>query len=337
VIVLTAAAVAAGAILVGATSWDIALTVLHPGARGPISYRANRAAWALVRAMSVRLDSRRLLSFAGPLAMGVNVVLWVAVLWLGFALVYVPFEAVYDALYISGQSLTTVGFGDIVAEADALRAISAFESAAGLGAFTAAIAYVLSVYPLVTAIRASALHVADMGIDGPEGATRVIATGGSIELAAQLRAMTESHEHIRRFQILYYFESGDTNESLGRLLRAGCATYLVLRWGIDAARVPVAGVYAPAYERALDRLLTDFETDYVGGRRRQLESPEGLEGQEAKEALERIREAVRRAAPELVAYGEAGLEDLDRFLARAQSVTSAFAREHRQREIPIVG
>ena len=336
-IVLTAAAVAAGAVLVAAIGWDIALTVLHPGARGPLSYRANRAIWALVRALSAWLDSRRLLSFAGPLAMGANVVMWVSVLWLGFALVYFPFEAAYDALYISGQSLTTAGFGDIVAEADAIRAISAFESGAGLGAFTAAIAYVLSVYPLVTAIRANALHVADLGIDGPEGATRVIATGGSSELAAQLRAMTESHEHLRRFQILYYFESGDENESLSRLLRAGCATYLVLRWGIDSARVPAAGVYGPAYERALNRLFSDLESDYVGGRRRHVESPEGLEEDEAAEILNEIRQGVRRAAPELVAYGEDGLEDLDRFLARAQAVTSAFAREHRQREVPIVG
>ncbi|CAN5558208.1 hypothetical protein BH20ACT18_BH20ACT18_05860 [soil metagenome] len=193
---------------------------------------------------------------------------------LGFALVYLPFEAAYDALYISGQSLTTVGFGDIVAQADALRAISAFESGAGLGAFTAAIAYVLSVYPLVTAILSNALRVADLGIDGPEGAARVIATGGSVEFADQLRAMIESHEHLRRFQILYYFESGDENESLSRLLRAGCATSFVLRWGMNPARVPAAGAYAPGYEPAPHRLFTDLESDYVGGRRRRGEPGE---------------------------------------------------------------
>lgn len=56
-----------------------------------------------------------------------------------------------------------------------------------------------------------------------------------------------------------------------------------------------------------------------------------------QDALERIRQGVRRAAPELVAYGEGDLEELNRFLVRSQAVRSAFAREHRQRETAIVG
>ena len=56
-----------------------------------------------------------------------------------------------------------------------------------------------------------------------------------------------------------------------------------------------------------------------------------------QEALERIRQGVRRAAPELVAYGEDDLEELNRFLVPSQAVTSAFARKHRQRETAIVG
>ncbi len=68
-----------------------------------------------------------------------------------------------------------------------------------------------------------------------------------------------------------------------------------------------------------------------------MQSPENLDEEEAREALERIRQGVRRADPELVAYGEDDLEELNRFLVPSQAVTSAFARKHRQRETAIVG
>ena len=68
-----------------------------------------------------------------------------------------------------------------------------------------------------------------------------------------------------------------------------------------------------------------------------MQSPENLDEEEAREALERIRQGVRRADPELVAYGEDDLEELNRFLVPSQAATSAFARKHRQRETAIVG
>lgn len=60
---------------------------------------------------------------------------WLVAVWLRFALIYLPsIEAfayapsvrfgerdLVDALYVSGVSLTTVGFGDVVAASDALR------------------------------------------------------------------------------------------------------------------------------------------------------------------------------------------------------------------------
>ena len=318
-------------------SWDIALTVLHPAARGPLSYRANRWTWGVVRRVSFRFGGRRLLSYAGPLAMGVNVVGWVTGLWLGFALIYLTAESLYGALYVSGEALTTVGFGDQVAGTRVLRMIASVEAGAGLGAFTAAIAYVLSVYPLVTEVRADALHLADLEMDEPAGAARVVALAGEVELSAQLRALTKGHEHVRRFPILYYFESGDEDETLTTLLRSGCATCLILGWGFDHARLPAAAIYAPAFEQSLDRLLTDLENDWIGGRARRFEPPGELPPHAARDALGAIRAAVRATSPELVAEGDEGLDHLDRFLARAEAVLAAFAREHGQRAASLTG
>jgi hypothetical protein len=266
--------VIAGAAIVASVGWDIALTLLHPAARGPLSDRANRLAWLLVRATS---RTRRTLSYAGPLAIAANMLMWVLGLWLGFALVYASEFEFADALYKSGEALTTVGFGDVGFEPEWLRYVAVFEAAGGFGAFTAAIAYVLSVYPLVTAIRASALF-----------ASLSAEAGDTSQAAGLTQRVIESHEHVKRFPVLYYFESGDEAESMTTLLKAGVAMSVALREsGDDMRAVPL--------ERALSRLFDDLERDYIGG-----------QGTEPDSAAERT------------------------FLAHAERVISAFAREHRQ-------
>ena len=267
--------IAAGALIVALVGWDIALTLLHPAARGPLGNRANRWAWRLVRAAS---RSRRVLSYAGPLAIAANMLMWVFALWLGFALVYWSGMNFGDAAYKSGEALTTVGFGDVEFDPEWLRYVGVFEAAGGLGAFTAAIAYVLSVYPLVTAIRASALF-----------ASLTAEAGDTSQAALLTRRVIESHEHVKRFPVLYYFESGDADESIATLLKAAVTTCIRLREAGDEVR-------AAPLERALNRLFDDLERDYIGGSR----------------------------PAEVAAADRAG------FLARAESVIGAFAREHRQ-------
>jgi hypothetical protein len=224
--------------------WDIALTLLHPAARGPVGDRANRWAWRLVRAVS---RSRRVLSYAGPLAMAAHMLLWVAGLWLGFTLVYASGMEFDEALYKSGEALTTVGFGDVEFDPEWLRYVAVFEAAGGLGAFTAAIAYVLSVYPLVTAIRASALF-----------ASLSAEAGDTSQAPVLTQHLIESHEHVKRFPVLYYFESGDEAESMTTLLRASVSMCIALQEAGDEPR-------AVPLERALTRLLDDLERDYIGG------------------------------------------------------------------------
>jgi hypothetical protein len=336
---LTVLSVVAGALLVLFVALDVGLTVLHPSARGRLSYAANRATWRLVHAASRRLFRGRMLSYAGPLAMAANVAAWITTLWVGFALIYLPFVGDFpssspfgsrglpEALYASGASLTTVGFGDLVPSTDLLRIVSVIEAGAGLGVFTAAITYVLSVYPLVTAIRASALRLADLGVTEPDGAV-LVARNGHSELAQMTTEVVSSHENLRRFPILYYFESGNEDESLATLLRAGATMCIVLQWGVRHDRLEAAAVYGPAVERGATRMFEDLERDYVGGRRRKLEPPDALEPRDAAARYRRLQEYVESAAPELRRDDDTPPEGFGGFVARAESLLNAFAHEH---------
>jgi hypothetical protein len=237
--------IAAGGAVVIAIGWDIALTLLHPSARGPISYVCNRSAWNAVRALS---RSHRSLSFAGPAAMWASMITWVFGLWFGHALIYASAMSLGDALYTSGEALTTVGFGQIEFDPEWLRYVAIAEAAGGLGTFTAVIAYVLSVYPLVSRVRASSLF-----------AGLTVQAGDLAQTPVITRRLIEVHEDVKRFQVLYYFESGDEGESIATLLKSATVACIKLReTGNDTLAEPL--------ERALSRLFDDLEHDFIGGR-----------------------------------------------------------------------
>ncbi len=327
-------------------AWDIVLTLLHPMARGPISYMANRATWRAARWASLHVLGGRGLSHAGPLAVVTNVLAWVIGMWMGYALVYLPSVEAFsydpttpfaqkgamEALYVSGAALTTVGFGDVVATGELLRLFTVAEAATGFGVLSAAIAFVLALHPLVTQLRSTGLQLADSGALAPGGAARLLEQAGPSELALVLRQLTESHENVRRFPVLYYFESGNRNESLSALVRGSTLLLVALRCGQGRDGGP-ASVYAEALEKAIGRLLEDLQRDFVGGRRRKL-------GQLplADDTGQRLREVCSFLSPhDFEPNPEDAVPDgLDDLVAQAEAVLGAVAVEHGHDAAPIL-
>jgi hypothetical protein len=342
----TIAMVTAGVCLLALGLWDTALTVLHPARRGPMSAAIGRVTWRVLRAVS-RRPGGRLLTFAGPLAMAAGFMSWVTSLWVGFALIYLPFiaEFIYitpatfgppglpEALYVSGVALTTVGFGDVVAATDTMRLVTVAQSASGLAAITAAIAYVLSVYPLVTKQRSAALRVSDLGLTDPGQVVRVLVQAGPSVLIGLQRALIEAHQDVTRFPVLYDFHPDRPEESTGRLLEAGIMVCLVLRWGVrpDAPGLPV--VLGPALETTVRRVADDYDANYLAGREARAWQP----GPAATaERLRRLRTAVAGAAPGLEATGAEVPADFAAMLAWADARLDRLARAHRTVERPLL-
>lgn len=299
--IVAGAAVIAGTFLGLVVMVDIVLTVLHPEARGPLSHRVDTAAWRGVRTLA-RLSGRsRLLAHAGPLAVLGTVLTWILGLLLAFALVYVPYidgfardegigfdgPAFVRSLYVSGVALTTVGFGDVVATTNPLRLATTAQAGAGLATFTAAIAYVLSLYPLVAAHRSTALRVNDLRLHYPDGAAAVAIAEDHSEIETLEADLTELHQDLRRFPVLYYFDAQDDAETPMRLLHGALVLLLTLRWGLDADATSPRRQQAVALTTTLTRLMDDFEDEYLG------ETDESNEGADAgRRALATVRAAV---------------------------------------------
>ena len=73
---------------------DVVVTVFYPdGHGGPITRTQIRAVWRLFRTVGVRKDGQprdKLLEWCGPVAALSSILSWVALLVLGFALLYYP-------------------------------------------------------------------------------------------------------------------------------------------------------------------------------------------------------------------------------------------------------
>ncbi len=339
-------AVVIGSLLILLAGIDIMLTLLHPTARGPLSYVANRATWSVTKTVSMRLLRGRGLSYAGPLAVVTNVLAWAAAFWLGFALVYLPFidsfsyapatpfrgRGFAEALYMSGATLTTLGFGDVVPTSVVLRLVTIGEAASGFVAFSAAIAFVIAVYPLLSQLRSTGIQMADSGALDLEGAAQVVREAGPSELSAVVRELTENHEHLRRFPVLYYFESGNAEESLSASLR-GSAMLLVALHCVPVEEVAHSHVYADVLERIVGRLLDDLEGDFVGGRHTSMDHGEA----EEDDVAAKLNAACRQLA---AGGGHDPERDLDRdelgaLLARVEKVLEALAEEHGHHARPL--
>lgn len=335
-----------GLVFIVLVSLDIMVTLLHPTARGPLSYTANRATWSATKWVSRRLLRGRGLSYAGPLAVVTNFLAWVFFFWIGFALVYLPFIDTFaydpttpfkahgfaEAVYVSGAALTTLGFGDVVPTSMPLRLAIIAEAASGFAALSAAIAFVISIYPLISQLRRTGIQMADSGALQLEGAARVVREAGPSELAAAVRELTENHEHLRRFPVLYYFESGNAEESLSASLR-GSAMLLVALHCVPAEEVGHAKVYADVLERIVCRLLDDLARDFVGGRHTGAEEGGGTDG----DAAAKLEEACRKLA--VGAHHDAERDhdraELGALLARVESVLEALAEEHGHHARPL--
>lgn len=319
-------ALAAGVVIVVVVATDVLLTTLHPARRGPLSGVTRRTTWRILSRLARLRRPAFLLGLSGPAVVAANILAWIAGLWLGFALIYLPYvdtlayassvpfgdRGVAEALYLSLVALTTLGFGDVVAHSDALRLVTTFESASGFGVFTASISYVLALYPMLTRTRAAAETAAQLGLRSARGAAAAVASPHGLQHALALhREVVVAHQAVRRFPALFYFVAKDEQESIVALTHAAATMSAVLRWGVDRRRVPHADEVGEALDAAVRTLMDDFENAVGRLLEGRSEQPE-----EASQALARLRADVESVDPSIAASADEPSEGFEQYLTR---------------------
>ena len=140
--------------------------------------------WRLGRGVAFRrsrLGRHRLLNHIGPLLLPGIVATLVTLLILGYALVYWPHlpadfnvqekaqrSRAMEALYFSGITFTTLGYGDIAPRSTPMRLLALSEALTDFGFISLAVTYLVSLTAALERKRAVALsfyHQARQGAD----------------------------------------------------------------------------------------------------------------------------------------------------------------------------
>jgi hypothetical protein len=232
----------AGALLLVVLAYDVLETVFHPGGHGgPVFDLQTHAVWAVFRRIGVGRDGRVrdwLLCRAAPLMAPLTLMIWAAMLVLGFALVYLPWIHTFllspghlrtpfpEAIYYSTMMATSLGNGDMVADLDSLRMVSSVESLSGVALLSVAVSYLINIYGYQGQgdTLAQKIHFV---LEGRE--QHLLALTDPVEVDAVARQLESTTDLLTRmmqayeqYPILHYFRPNNASESLpvqvGRLL-----------------------------------------------------------------------------------------------------------------------
>lgn len=220
-----------GAVIILIVLRDVFHTLFHPGGNGTLSRRVMRAVWHLFR-WGARGEPDRL-KLAGPITLIVIFSTWTLLLIVGWALVLWPFlpedfllperldpasqGGFLDALYVSLVTLATLGYGDITPETDWLRLIVPLEALVGFALVTAAISWVLSIYPVLSRRHSLARSVTLMReAEGATGRPVLSLDSQTVEniLSTFISTVITVRDDLNQHPITYYFQPNDRRSAL---------------------------------------------------------------------------------------------------------------------------
>jgi hypothetical protein len=203
---------------------DVFFTLLYPHGSGPVGRTIMRGFWLLSKRLRGRTST-----IAAPLAMAAVIGAWAGLAAIGWALLYLPhlpqgfvYEAgvpqrgdFAEALYISMVTLSTVGFGEIVAAHPLLRLVAAFQAVTGFGLLTATVTWILQTYPALSRRRAVAHHLnLFREAAGPEGVTSLEPRHAAGLLESLARNVASVSIDLLSFHETYYFREVEQRGSL---------------------------------------------------------------------------------------------------------------------------
>lgn len=220
-----------GAALVALGLYDIFQQLFRPFASGSVSRPLIRIVWRLFHLPAGY--SPKMLSLAGSVALIVVISVWVSMLVVGWALIFLPHlpdqfnyaqgldssvrGGIVDALYLSMVILATLGFGDVTPTSDWLLILLPLEAMFGFALLTAGIAWVLSLYPAVTQKYSLAHHINLVRESTEENKITIndLDESSAAELISHFScSLISVHINFTQFYILYYFNSREKKASL---------------------------------------------------------------------------------------------------------------------------
>ena len=255
---------------------DVFHTLFHPVGHGSIAPQVMKLVWRLLRLFP---SDRRIASLTGPLGITAVIITWGVTAVLGWMLIYFPQmpnavsysselnpaerNELIDSLYLSLVTVATLGFGDIVPTSPWLRVAAPLEALFGFMLVTAAVSWVLQIYPSLHRRRVLALQLSTLRqarrSDTSLAEIDSIPIGVLTTVAASI---VEARNDFTQYGATYYFRDLEADASLAASL--GYATDLAAEAAASTqSQVRLAGAMITAAVNSLAELL-DQEFLHLG-------------------------------------------------------------------------
>lgn len=235
---------------------DIYLTVLYPRLGSSwIGSQLGKRIWQLFLLVARAIPGKgdRLLSYCGPTLVVVVVVVWVALLINGFALIFwtelgtsiqtsegqTPTDF-FTALFLSGSSITTLGPGSLMPKTGIYQLLIVLETGLGFSTFTLTITYLLSVYSALIRRNtfALSLHHQTAGIADAAEVLARLGADGNLNSAQQNISDTAKDlinllESQHSYPVLLYFRFRQTYYAIPRILLLAMDTATLIKSALN--------------------------------------------------------------------------------------------------------
>ncbi|MCB0880233.1 MAG: hypothetical protein KDC46_14765 [Thermoleophilia bacterium] len=251
---------------------DLFRELFQPGGRGGIGHLVARIVWRVLRAPARR--SPLIASLTGPIILLLTLAAWLGLSVLGWALMLTPAMngsafvgheaggAFVDALYLSLVTISTLGFGDVVPDADWARLIVPLEALFGLGVAAGSISWLFNVQTVLShrstlATRIAMLEAAEGGTPDTLPIEQLDRSEALVmDLASHLASV---HADLVHVPISYWFKTGEDRHSLPEQL----AWLVHLADRCTVARDPIVRLHGGVLRRQLDGTLRDVAHEFL--------------------------------------------------------------------------
>lgn len=219
---------ALGAVLVLIALRDMFHTIWHPSGQGGLTRLVVQLVWRGARL--IRSRSRQT-SVVGPIAVLCVILAWALTILAGWTLVYWPHMSegfsfspglepsermdLLDSLYLSLVTVATLGYGDIVPTYAWLRLVSPLEALIGFALLTAAVSWILQIYPALARRRTLAIRLALLRKAGAAGAIPGMDSSAAATLLEALAGeLVQVRVDLTQYAETYYFREANPDASL---------------------------------------------------------------------------------------------------------------------------
>ena len=239
--------------LLGITVVDFLWTTLWvEGSAGPLTARLMAWEWKGLRQIS---DSHaKIRSLSGPIILVSSLSVWIALLWIGWTLVFASAQySIFDTInggpiswselaYFTGYTIFTLGNGDFAPRTEIWQIATTLTAASGMLFVTLSVTYILSVLDAVTQKRAFASGVTGLGMQSDEIIQESWDGDGFQGLGLPLNTLTEQLNTLasnhKAYPLLHYFHSEKAAKAPTRSIAVLDETLLILRFGIPESERP---------------------------------------------------------------------------------------------------